>query len=96
VWLTREVVGAPDTSELDARVEANSNDHEARYLRALTAAERGDWDAAMGDLLQVIVRDREWRDDGARKAMVNLFRILGEDSPLTSKWRVEMGRAMYV
>ncbi len=96
VWLKMEVVGAPDVAELDERVEANGNDHEARYQRALLAANAGDWDSAMLDLLQIVVRDREWRDDGARIAMVNLFRVLGENSPLTAKWRVEMGRAMYV
>lgn len=96
LWLLAETHDAPDMSELDARIEKNGNDHEARYLRALLRARDEEWDAAFPDLIQVVVRDREWRDDGARVAMVNLFRILGEDNPLTSKWRVEMGRAMYV
>ena len=63
----------------DDRVDGD--DIEARYQRALSAIARGDVDQGLDGLLAIVREDRSFRDDGARKALLDAFLALGEDDP---------------
>ncbi|MCK7500591.1 MAG: tetratricopeptide repeat protein [Comamonadaceae bacterium] len=39
-----------------------------------------DYGPAMAQLLEIVRRDRGFRDDGARKTLINLFNLLGADN----------------
>jgi len=40
-------------------------------------------------------KDREWNDDGARKAMLELFEALGHGSPLTIAFRKKLSALLF-
>lgn len=51
-------------------------------------------DAAEG-FIQVLMADRSLDDDGARKACVALFRMLGDKHPVSQKYRRRFSMALY-
>ncbi len=65
------------------------------YLAAAGALAGGDTDAAFDRLIGVIQRDRSFDDDGARKAAVALFTVLGEGDPVVQKHRPVFNRSLY-
>lgn len=65
------------------------------FLTAHQAAVAGDYEAALNDFLTVIEKDRRYRNDGARKVMLTLFSLLGDDHPLTKTYRKRLMQALY-
>jgi putative thioredoxin len=65
------------------------------YLRAIDALSRSDFDAALERFIAVVREDRDYDDDGARKACVALFTLLGPEHPATQKHRPVFDRALY-
>ncbi len=85
--LAKEAGSLGDPTTLQARIEDNQDDHDARYDLATTLFLRGQVDAAMHHLCQIVKRDRNWHDDGARKQLVKFFDALGPTHPQTVKGR---------
>ena len=65
------------------------------YRQACQAAITGDYDRALEGFLTVVRRDRTYRQDGARKAMLTLFQVLGDDHRLTTGYRKQLMQALY-
>ena len=87
--------GAGDQAALRARIAADPNDLAARLELGRTLAALGKHEDALAELLDVVRRDRHFADDGARKAMVDLFAVLGSDHPLTDRYRNELAKALF-
>lgn len=66
---------------------AREDDVPARYTLASALAARGDAAGALEHFLEVVSRDRRFKEDGARKAMLALFDSLGGEHPLTREYR---------
>ncbi|MBK8162170.1 MAG: thioredoxin [Gammaproteobacteria bacterium] len=95
VFFLRELEGAPDTAELEVRIGTNPGGLDACYLLALrrivdTAAEQG-----MEELLEIIRRDRKFRDDGARKALLMAFDLMSGQPELVSRFRRRLASALH-
>jgi len=65
------------------------------YIDAARLVAERDFDAAFSELLKTVRTDRRLDDDGARKAMLALFTILGETHPLTGSYRRQLERALF-
>jgi putative thioredoxin len=85
--LAREAGSLGDPATLGARIEGNPDDHDARYELATALFLRGQVEAAMNHLCQIVRRDREWHEDGARKQLLKFFDALGPTHPQTVKGR---------
>lgn len=65
------------------------------FIKAAQAALSRDYETALQLCLDVVSRDRHYRDDAARKAMLTLFGVLGDDHPLTRHYRKLLMTALY-
>ena len=65
------------------------------YLQAIKSLATGDFDAALNHFIEAIRQDRYYDEDGSRKACIALFKLLGEEHPLTQRYRREFSSALY-
>jgi putative thioredoxin len=84
-----------DAADLQARLEAGPDDHDARYQLATMQFLRGQAESAMDHLIQIVKRDREWQDDKARKQLVKFFEALGPKDPATLKGRRMLSTVLF-
>ena len=78
-----------DESSLASALEQDSSNSEAAYKLGIKQALRGDSDTAITTLLNLMQRDREFGDDGARKTLLSIFDMMGDD-PAVGPWRRKM------
>jgi putative thioredoxin len=72
---------APEPAVLEAAIAANKRDFEARFLLAQCLAYGGQFTAAMDELLEIVMRDKTWNQQAARKLYVALLEILTPPVP---------------
>jgi len=65
------------------------------YLDAIGFLRAANYEVALEKFITVIRNDRYYDDDGARKACIAIFKILGEEHELTQRFRKEFSRALY-
>ncbi len=82
-------------AELQANIQADTKDMTSRYSLACLYASQQQFPQALEAFLQVIYRDRKYEDDGARKAMLAIFTILGEDNEVTKSYRRKLANALF-
>jgi putative thioredoxin len=93
--LREQAADTGDLDEFEKKLEADPNDHRARYDLALALDARGDREGAMNELLDIVKRDRKWNDDAARKHLVTLFEALGPADPLTLAARRKLSSILF-
>lgn len=76
-----------DLAGLQQAVEADPDDHQARYDLAVGLNAKGEREQAASELLTIIRKDREWSEDGARAKLLELFEAWGPTDPATLKGR---------
>jgi putative thioredoxin len=93
--LAEEAGDLGDSARLAARVEADPDDHDARYRLATALFLRGQAESAMEHLTQIVKRDREWEEDKARRQLVKFFDALGPKDPATLKGRRMLSTVLF-
>jgi len=68
-------------TELGAAIEANKRDFEARYELARLFFATGHFTQAMDELLEIIMRDKAWKDSAARKTYVAILEVMSKPVP---------------
>jgi putative thioredoxin len=81
--------------ELAARVAAKPEDHQARFDLAAAQFAAGQKEAAIDSLLEIISRNRTWKEDEARKQLLKLFDALGPADPLTAAGRRKLSSILF-
>lgn len=87
--------GAQNQVALRQKIAAEPKNFAARFELAQALAGVEKYDEALKEFLEVVKADRKLNDDGARKAMVQIFEVLGGEDPLTDKYRSELAAVLF-
>ena len=87
--------GGGDEAGLRAKLATNPADLESRLLLGQVLAAASQYEDALGEYLEIVRRDRSFRDGAARKAMLDIFDLLGGDSPITNHYRSELAKVLF-
>src|ERR1035437_7064090 len=60
----------------DVKIAANKRDFDARFGKAQTLMAAQQWTAAMDELLEILMRDKSWAEDLARKTYIAILDII--------------------
>jgi putative thioredoxin len=93
--LAEQAEQAGDAAALEAKVATDPMDHQARYDLSLAHQAAGNMDGAAEALLGIIMRDREWNEDAARKQLLKLFDAAGPTDPFTLKYRRRLSSVLF-
>lgn len=70
---------SPET--LAAAIAADKRDFAARFELANVLFARGEFTAAMDELLEIVMRDKKWNDEQARKTYVAILEVMTKPVP---------------
>jgi putative thioredoxin len=62
--------------QFDAKIAENKRDFDTRFAKAQALMAEGQWTASMDELLEIIMRDKKWNDEAARKTYVAILELL--------------------
>jgi putative thioredoxin len=85
----------PPTDALEAKIGANPSDLDARFDLANALIARRDYDGALMQLLEIVQRDRSYRDDIGRKTMLSVFDLATYQPELVSQWRRKLSALLH-
>ena len=66
---------------LNAKITVNKRDFESRFTKAQILMANQRWAEAMDELLEILIRDKTWNDDQARKTYIAILDII-EPAPV--------------
>ena len=95
IELAEQTQDTGEEAELKARLEANPDDHQARYDLALALLARKDREGAVETLLELFRRDAEWNDAAAKAQLFKLFDSFGPKDPLTLSGRRRLSSMIF-
>ena len=67
--------------EFDKLIAINKRDFEARFGKARVLMATSQWEAALDELLEIIMRDKTWDDQAPRKTFVAILELLTPPKP---------------
>jgi putative thioredoxin len=68
--------GAWTFEQFDALIEKNKRDFDTRFAKARLLIAAGQMEQAMEELLEIIMRDKTWNNEAARKTYVSILELM--------------------
>ncbi len=93
--MKEEAESAGDWTELQAKVDADPKDHQARFDLANALYAAGKNEEAIDQLIDIIMRDKAWNDEAAREQLVKIFDALGFTHELTVSGRRRLSSILF-
>jgi putative thioredoxin len=93
--LAETAAQAGPIGELQAKVDADPKDHQARYDLAIALQAAGRDDEAAEQLLEIIRRERGWNEEAARKQLLTFFEAWGAGDPRTIETRKRLSSLLF-
>ena len=80
-FVTHDPRGTWGLDQFDALIAQNKRDFETRFAKSRLLIAVGQWEAAMDELLEIIMRDKKWDDEAPRKTFVALLELMTPPKP---------------
>ncbi len=93
--LVQDAPPASDLGPLQAAVDSNPDDHQARFDLASAQIGAGLHDDAADNLMHIISVDRDWQDSAARTRLLNLFEAIGIQDPWVGAQRRRLSAILF-
>lgn len=93
--LAEQAAALGDLAELHDRIAKDPLDHQARFDLALGLNGKGDKEGAVDQLIEIVRRDREWNEDGARKQLLQFFEAWGFKDPASNYGRRKLSAVLF-
>jgi putative thioredoxin len=90
----KKAAAGPDRRQLQARVEADPADLQARVALAQWHIARREFEPALAQLIEVVERDRAFADDVGRRTMLAVFDLASQHPELVSQYRRRLAAAL--
>ena len=75
-FVSNDARGAWPLEQFDAQIAQNKRDFDTRLAKARVLMAAGQMEAAMEELLEIIMRDKAWNEDVARKTYVAILELM--------------------
>ena len=89
------MAGDVDVASLREKREAAPDDVDNLIELGVSLGARGEHEEALGTLLQAVKLDPKHADEAARKAMIDLFSVIGGTSPLVRDYRRQLAQTLF-
>jgi putative thioredoxin len=93
--LARQAEDAGPLDELRAAVEADPDNHQARFDLAKALHAKGDIAGAVDQLLDLFRRDREWNEGAAKTQLFTIFEALKPNDPVMLNGRRKLSSMIF-
>jgi putative thioredoxin len=91
----RQYAAGQHEPDLRAKITADPDDIPSRYALASLLATEERYIEALDEFLEIVRRNRSYHDDGARKAMLALFQVIGEEQEITRTYRRKLANVLF-
>jgi putative thioredoxin len=95
IALARQAAKAGPLADLEAAVNANPANHQARFDYALALHAAGKVQEAVDQLLELFRRDREWNDGAAKAQLFTIFEALKPQDPIALNGRRKLSSLIF-
>lgn len=93
--LARQAENAGPVGELRAKVEADGDDHQARFDLAQALYAAGETQEAVDQLLELFRRDRDWNESAAKAQLFTIFDALKANDPVVLNGRRKLSSMIF-
>ncbi len=93
--LARQAESAGPLAELSAAVDAEPDNHQARFDYSAALHADGNVEDAVDQLLELFRRDREWNDEAAKTQLFTIFDALKPNDPVVLKGRRRLSSMLF-
>ena len=87
--------GIDNTETLQQQVENSPADPELKKQLSAYYVERQNYEQALSTLVDIMEQDQNFDEEYARKAMLRIFTLLGDEHPLINEYRPQLRRYHY-
>ena len=91
----RAGAGGAGEAELQRRLSTNPADHDARLALASLHAGARRYREALDELLEIVKREKNWKDGEARKQMLAIFNLADKQPELVAEYRRKLSSALH-
>jgi len=93
--LARQAANAGPLPDLSAAVEADPANMQARFDYAVALHATGDVEEAIEQLLDILRRDRDWKEGAAKEQLFTIFEALKPGDPVALKGRRKLSSLLF-
>lgn len=80
--------GESAETDFEEKITANKRDFDTRYARARWLMAQQRWTDAMDELLEILMRDKAWNEEAARKTYVAILEVIEAPKPKVAEGQI--------